>query len=332
MLLSLAIFAFVCQSELVQLIQVNGGFNKPFFILYVEHSAFSVFITFVYFYRKLWLKTKGNEIFRAEQALINELPLVWKNTFMQNFHCKIIFVTIAFSSATICWYISVSKIALGEITAIYNTNAFFTYLLSILFLNEKLLWIKLFAVLISFVGVILITFGGNDESDSAQEISESAIGYASALISSVCTAGYEILYGKTMVPATPRTAFSLYVTGWMGVYSMLLGLPVFPILHYFAWERFELPTASVLLYISINAVIGIIYNSVFFLLISHTSPVYAAVGILLSIPLTSLVDRILNDTILGWNLVIGTFMICAGFYFLQVKGPKYNHIEELPPF
>jgi drug/metabolite transporter (DMT)-like permease len=228
-------------------------------------------------------------------------------------------LTLTFTIGTLSWYISVSKIPLGEITAIYNTSCFFTYLLAIVFLKERFEWVKIIAVTISILGILIIALV---DSQVVTLQSEMFVGYSSAVISSLGVAVYEVLYAKTVVPQTPSVLFSLFVTGCIGICTIPLGVVFFPILHYSGYEIFGLPTLEQFGYLLLNAIIGVIFNALFFLVIAFESPVFAAVGILLSIPITSLVDRIVMGTQFGWNLIAGSVLITIGFLILQNQLPR----------
>ena len=58
--------------------------------------------------------------------------------------------------SAICWWISISLTSVADLTAIWNSSAFWSYIFSIYILKEHLQKFKLLAVLLACTGVILI--------------------------------------------------------------------------------------------------------------------------------------------------------------------------------
>ena len=233
---------------------------------------------------------------------------------------RIFLLTCVFTSASLAWYISVSKIPLGDITAIYNTSCFFTYFLSIFLLKERFSWIKFSAVLLSILGIFIISlhYSKNSLNDVIEDSRPDAVlGYIAAIISSLFAALYEILYSKLIVPRKPSVVFSLFVTSFIGVFTLFLGIIMFPVLHFTGLETFELPSQESVPYIILVSLLGIIFNSLFLLVIMFSGPVLAATGILISIPLTYLADYIFFSSRITAKVLIGSSLIFFGYFLLQ---------------
>ena len=109
-------------------------------------------------------------------------------------------------------------------------------------------------------------------------------------------------------------------------------MDLFPIFHFTGLEVFTLPpwTWEAWGSLALLAVLGMTFNSLFLLAITTTGPVIAALGILVAIPLTTLADWLISNipspsdhgripTTIGWNMVVGSAFIFAGFYLLQVQ-------------
>lgn len=107
-------------------------------------------------------------------------------------------------------------------------------------------------------------------------------------------------------------------TAWIGLSTLLLEwTPLVP-LHYLGLETFSLPPNTYFfLLISVNAAMAFSYNALFLLSIVMTSPVFAAVMVMMTIPLTAVIDSIFRHAYFGiWEL-FGTGLICIGFGFLM---------------
>ncbi|KAJ3090793.1 hypothetical protein HK102_002656 [Quaeritorhiza haematococci] len=274
-------------------------------------------------------------------------------------------LTLVFTSAAYAWYISISRIPVSAVTAIYNTSCFFAYLLSIWMLPDeeagghggKVRLSKVAAVLMSVCGIAVITFlnpngaedsvgsgsdnNGGEEgsvrdlsaswlhavSQSSPTISSAAVGYLSALLSSIFVALYEVLYKSHLVPAfphTPSTFLSLHITGLIGIATLTFGIIPLPLLHLSGFETFRFPTLEEFKGVVVIGVLGVVYNACFMLVIALSGPVVAAVGIMMSIPVTTLVDVAVKGTGVGLNTVVGAMMIFAAYAVLNsnINGGK----------
>lgn len=324
LLLFLAIAAFVLQSQFVSLVQ--SSYYQPFFLLYICHSAYILFLPGLYIYYYLYQNTASLEVefLGAKKSLEDSNSL--------SFSTKMTLLTFVFTCTSLFWYSAVSKIPIGEITAIYNTSCFFTYILSLYFLNEQFSTLKFSAVLLSIAGICTIALLEEPQSPSKSTASnEALIGYSFAILSSICAASYEIIYTRLAIPKTPSLVFSLYITSLIGFITICFGFILFPLFHFTGIEVFILPPPAEYFYISLIAILGLIFNSVFLLVITFSGPVTAATGILVSIPLTSLLDYILVGTRVGWNILIGSILIFVGFVLLQYSGSVHGDDEESGP-
>jgi drug/metabolite transporter (DMT)-like permease len=322
----LCILSFVLQSMTVQLVQGAKDYYKPFFLMYIAHGSYILFFPTVYGYFRLKGLTH-KEFLDTKETIKSELPRFGIPLNPIHYWKRIITLTLLFSAASLFWYFSVSKIPIGDISAIYNTSCFFVYVLSVLILKERFMWTKLAAVIISIIGIGFISlWSPNREFDVANAV----VGYSFAVLSSVCAAMYEVLYSMIAVPKTPSMFFSLYVTGSIGLVTLVLGLLAFPIFHWTGVEIFELPPLELWPYIGLISLLGMAFNSLFLLVITFSGPVFAAVAILISIPLTSIVDYFFTHHPFSWNIAIGSLCIFVGFYLLQRNGISQADEEAQP--
>ncbi|KAI8926741.1 hypothetical protein BC831DRAFT_549664 [Entophlyctis helioformis] len=353
--LAVAVSAFILQSEVVQYVQGPKSFYKPWFILYVAHGFYAAFLPMQLLYTvcvrgdptdSYWsriVKSAGSLLSKSPDDLLPSAPqqsyaslptsLPSANAATTDaslsglsegwiYLCllgRTSLLTLLFTCGALSWYVSVSKIPMSDVTAIYNTSCFFTYVLSTVLLKESLQLRKVAAVCLSVTGIGLIALLGErkDPGTIGGDAASVTIGYAAATTASICVALYEVLYTRLVVPSPPSISFSLHITGLIGVVTLLGGLPLFPILHYTGLEVFEWPDTSAWMYITLIAVLGIVFNALFMLVMAFVGPVLAAVGILMTIPLTTVVDVIVTGQSVGWNTVAGSVAILGGFALLH---------------
>ncbi|KAG0306093.1 hypothetical protein BGZ98_003000 [Dissophora globulifera] len=248
-------------------------------------------------------------------------------------------MTTLFMIPSYLWYTCVAMTSMSNLTAIYNTACFFAYLFSVLLLREKIVLNKVLAVFLSLVGVAIISLTSRDGSapegeDLAPGINQGAVamtGNVLALIGAALYGFEEVVYKKYASPKVQPIVFANTLTGLMGVVTCtMLWVPI-PLLHWMGHEVFELPTLNEFTSILMIAALGLIYNGCFMIVVSQTSPVFAAVGVMATIPLVALTDWVLFNEIVGWGNIIGGLSILAGFGILvrenrkaQTLAPKLN--------
>ncbi|KAJ2670309.1 hypothetical protein GGH99_006262 [Coemansia sp. RSA 1285] len=223
------------------------------------------------------------------------------------------------------WYVAVGLTSMSKVTAIYNMSCFFAYLFSVLLLKERVMVIKCVAVALSIVGVVFMTLinNGPDAQDAASQ-QEAAAAFnrelLGDLLSLTCSCGiglYQVLYKKY---AVPKNHHSLYYINFM---TTLLGLGTFvvfwvpiPVLHVLRVEMFHWPNKEQLVLVLGNAFFGVAYNAGFMIALSVLSPLFAAIGVMLTIPVTAAVDMAVQGQVLAWNVFVGGGGILAGFVML----------------
>ena len=147
----------------------------------------------------------------------------------------ILLLTIGMSLPGLLWYIAVSLASISDVTAIWNTNAFWAYLLSVYFLHphgaatnlhsdpreqtearqgwwKRLEPRKLLAVALACIGVCVVVYSGTDDSNASEESIQRPVEAPSAplagdlltLLASVIYAAMQVLYKKYIaLPSEP---------------------------------------------------------------------------------------------------------------------------------
>ncbi|KAJ3126305.1 hypothetical protein HK098_007688 [Nowakowskiella sp. JEL0407] len=238
-------------------------------------------------------------------------------------------LSIVFSVGSYAWYLAVTRIPMPDLTAIYDSSCVFVYILAIFLLGEEITVLKVVSVGITFIGVLFISMDGisPDAVKKNQGTVDMVFGYFAAFASSICVSLYEVLYKKYAVPPPPRSAstfFSFHLTGLIGLMSLVILWPVFIVLHVLRLEEFEPPMISfenlpLILCIAINVGFGLTYNVTFNLLVAIAGPVFASIGIMLTIPLLVFVDWIFTGTFASVGMVTGSLAILIGFCGMSIS-------------
>ncbi|KAI0068224.1 hypothetical protein BV25DRAFT_1793344 [Artomyces pyxidatus] len=171
----LTLFAFVVESQLTQYVQTNLEYRQPFFLFYVVHSSFiTIFPLHLAF---LAVKTQS-----PVEPLLSGLFFAIKTQFAPHaqrhaatihrspfptfrFLRLIVLLTVGVTVPGLLWFASVSLSPISDVTAIWNTNAFFAYLITVRLF--KLDWEprKLAAVVLATLGTLAVVYGGVQQAD-----------------------------------------------------------------------------------------------------------------------------------------------------------------------
>ncbi|KAF9430079.1 hypothetical protein BGZ94_008443, partial [Podila epigama] len=222
-------------------------------------------------------------------------------------------MTTLFMVPSYLWYFCVTLTSMANLTAIYNTACFFAYIFSIVLLKEKIVRNKVIAVVLSLVGVAIIGLTTkNPEEDASAMGKVRWVGDVLSLIGAALYGFEEVMYKKYASPKIHSVTFANTMTGLMGVVTcLMLWIPI-PILHVIGHEVFELPKKNEMLSILMIATLGLVYNGCFMIVVSQTSPVFAAVGVMATIPLVALTDWVVFRDTIGWGNIVGGISILVG--------------------
>lgn len=252
----------------------------------------------------------------------------------------IIFVSLLTAGITcpaLLWYASVSLAPVSDITALFNTHAFWAYLLSTALLPpppDQPRWqpYKLLAVLLACAGVFATVYGSADDNTAGTAGttgSNPLLGNLLALISAVSYALYQVAYKRWAVPpsaATPSSyeavatadtdeaaplssprepdeslpfgLFPNFVTSTAGLATLgVLWIPM-ALSRWFGEGGFEMPGDWwTMSCVCMIAASGLVFNAGFMVLLALWGPIIASVGNLLTIVLVMIVDVVLSRDI-----------------------------------
>ncbi|GAA5809900.1 hypothetical protein MFLAVUS_003315 [Mucor flavus] len=354
-MLAICIISFVLQTELAQYVQKTTSYSKPYFILYVSHSCYAFmlplqliaeYIQLHYFNAK---SKKGRTISQNIVETINNSKSSINNSIVElqyrvqgNHVFPLGFIVRTCLSLSVLltlpayiWYLSVNLTSMSNLTAIYNTGCFFAYLFSILMLHDRIVAAKVGAVLLCMVGVLAMacwplpgdTDGGNGD-DTNQSIGKEWIGIAVASFGAATYGFYEVYYKKFAAPSQPTILFANAVTGTIGIVTFLVFWIPFPILHFTGIEIFELPDLTTFKYILGIASMSVIYNATFMAVIALVNPVFAAVGVMLTVPAVAITDVLVTGVMVPTSTIIGSIFILTGFVILNKQVGKEEKLDE----
>ncbi|KAF9928141.1 hypothetical protein FBU30_002597 [Linnemannia zychae] len=211
-----------------------------------------------------------------------------------------------------------------NLTAIYNTSCFFAYLFSVMLLRERIVLKKVLAVFLSLAGVAVIAITSQSTDESAKQAFP-MVGNVLALILAALYGFEEVIYKKYASPTIMPITFANTLTGLMGIVTLFVLWIFIPIFHWIGHEVFEWPTGREFGGVLLVATCGLVYNGCFMIVVSQTSPVFAAVGVMATIPIMTLVDWGIFRESVSWGSIVGGVCILVGFAILV----RENHKQAL---
>ncbi|EMC98282.1 hypothetical protein BAUCODRAFT_66267 [Baudoinia panamericana UAMH 10762] len=210
-------------------------------------------------------------------------------------------------------------------TILTSTSSIFTLLFGAVFKVERFTLRKLFAVIASLAGIMLISgadFSGGTTDDEhrgdfpEKTLGEIALGDSLALLSAVMY-GLYASFMKKRVGDESRVSLPIFF-GFVGLINVVLLWPGFFILHFAGWETFESPpTKRVVMIIVVNSLASLIADLAWAYAILLTSPIVVTVGLSMTIPLSLIGQMVLNNQTAGVVYWLGAAVVVLSFVFVN---------------
>jgi len=233
------LIAFVVESQLTQYVQTTLGYRNPFFIFYLVHSSFAVIFPIHLLYLTATTKYTISSLSKGVLfAITNHLTPEASTSsrfsltmFPRWQFLRLIFaLTVGVTLPALLWFASVSLASISDVTAIWNTNAFFAYIFTVKLFGLKWERRRLIAVILATLGVAVVIYGGSASTEPNQTSSDTAppvkptyikpsaplVGDLLTLVASIGYAFYQVAYKKyAALPSDPE------VTSEGGLYQHL---------------------------------------------------------------------------------------------------------------
>ncbi|OLY78417.1 putative vacuolar membrane protein [Smittium mucronatum] len=256
----------------------------------------------------------------SQYALKNHLKSV-----IINYVLVFVFLSFMLNFFSYLWYAALEFTTISKVTAIYNTSCFFAYLFSVLILKHKLKLSKIMSVVLSVIGVFImsfIDFNANSKNNPSKFTDYTKkhqfLGDILICLCSIGTGLTQTMYGKYI---KPRNYYSMlfinFSTFSLGLATLLCNWIVIFFLDFTKIEIFAIPNQFQMKFILINTLFGLVYNASFIILLSLTSPIFAAVGVMLTIPISILADIFIEGNIINPSVYFGGIFVLAGFFLLS---------------
>ncbi|KAF9787162.1 hypothetical protein BJ322DRAFT_1107239 [Thelephora terrestris] len=216
----LVLVAYVVESQLAQYIQATLKYRQPYFLFYAAHSSFWIIFPLHVAYLSLTTGRPVKDYMRGLSLAIKrhvagsfkgseDIKFPWPR-----FATMLGLMTVGVTLPALLWFCAVSLAPLTDVTAIWNANAFFAYMIAVKMF--KLPWDRkrMFAVVLATGGVMAVIYGGTSiqEEKNKQPVVSRAVPTATApllgdlltLVGSIGYGLYQVLYKKHIaLPSDP---------------------------------------------------------------------------------------------------------------------------------
>eukprot|EP01029_Cantina_marsupialis_P015630 TRINITY_DN3432_c0_g2_i1.p1 TRINITY_DN3432_c0_g2~~TRINITY_DN3432_c0_g2_i1.p1 ORF type:complete len:432 (+),score=135.16 TRINITY_DN3432_c0_g2_i1:58-1296(+) len=310
------ILTWVLWTEVAVNVTTDQDYYRPFLTVWLSQVPIMLLLPIGYFMMRVVAKKEGRAF-----TLKSEIE---KYGFtIKSFIFHMTWIGVFYFLPNFCWFDAIAEegMTLSIGTVVFNSSAAFVFLFSMIFLGEKFNWMKGCSLVLSVVGVIIISLAKDE--DGGDWISK----WVMMIFFGAITYGlWEVVYVRWGCNrADLSVSMVTFITGMMGLVGCCFGLLCFFPLHWTGFEEYPTPTWETVWSLVANGVAGALYNISFLVgLGTARTPVLVAMAILLTIPATSISDYFLHDVTMNGTQFIGAGFVSAGFIWLTLK-EHYDH-------
>ncbi|KIK28563.1 hypothetical protein PISMIDRAFT_27567 [Pisolithus microcarpus 441] len=229
------LLAFVVETQLSQFLQTTLEYRQSYFIFYTVHSCFLLSLPIHLIYLLCTTKNGLRPLLRGLRFAIVRQLTTGSEEYADTRHRALPFARTAFlvvlltifsSLPGLLWFAAVPLASVTDITAIWNANAFFTYVFSVKLLGMNWGALRLLAVCLATLGVMTVVYGGTKASPPGPESATKSIAHQPApfvgdiltLVASLVYAFYQVVYKKYIALPTDPDLTS-QSANYQGLYS-----------------------------------------------------------------------------------------------------------------
>ncbi|KAH9728863.1 solute carrier family 35 member f5 [Citrus sinensis] len=184
-------------------------------------------------------------------------------------------------------------------TILSSTSSLFTFLVSLLFLGEKFTWVKLVSVLLCMAGTIIVSLGDSENSSSVSATaSNPLLGDILSLASAGLYAVYITLIRKKLPDDDGKNgdASMAQFLGFLGLFNLIIFLPVALILHFTKLEPFyRLTLKQFCLIVGKGLLDNVLSDYLWAKAVLLTTATVATAGLTIQVPLAAVVDSLTGN-------------------------------------
>ncbi|KAG8922474.1 hypothetical protein FRC00_007416 [Tulasnella sp. 408] len=205
--------ASVTMTLMTDYVEGDLEYRQPYFIVYASQSCLSFLIPLHLAYLSWKTKVPASRyIVELKHTLAQQFPKSDSPGINYRSLTRTVFISATgFTAMSVLWYLCVIFAPISDATAIWSTNAFWTYIFSVLASSpyissnggevQKWEFRKLFAVSMASVGVAAVAYGGSNQTQqttSPESPKLALLGDALALASALTSAIWAVWYDRSI--------------------------------------------------------------------------------------------------------------------------------------
>lgn len=210
-------------------------------------------------------------------------------------------------------------------TILSSASSLFTFLVSLVFLHEKFTWLKLISVLLCMGGTIIVSLGDSDTGLNATA-SNPLLGDILALVSSGLYAVYITLIRKKLPDDDDENsghASMAQFLGFLGLFNLLIFLPVALILNFTKLEPFQtLSWKQFGLIVGKGLLDNVLSDYLWAKAVLLTTTTVATAGLTIQVPMAAIVDSLTGNAPHLMDY-IGAAAVMLGFAGINIPSDAF---------
>ncbi|KAL0459307.1 UNVERIFIED_CONTAM: putative vacuolar membrane protein [Sesamum latifolium] len=232
--------------------------------------------------------------------------------------------------AQLTFNLSLKYTSVTSNTILSSSSSLFTFLVALVFLGEKFTWLKLISVLLCMGGTIIVSLG-DSKAGSSLVASSPVIGDILALASSAFYAVYTTLLRHKLPDDDDEVQGRVsmaQVLGFLGLFNLLLFLPVALILEFTKLENFHILSRRDLgLIVGKGLLDNVLSDYLWAKAVLLTTTTVATAGLSIQVPLAAIVDSLTGNAphLLEY---IGAVVVMVGFTVLNIPSGVLSRTTE----
>ena len=303
LLLVLVAVIWVGASHLIKAIFADLGFDRPFFLTYFNTCGFVLWLLGGWCNAD-WRGKLPEEVGGGGGSIHSE------DAVCRQYLSHALMFAPLWMGANYTFHLSLTRASVASNSILSNTSSLWTMILSVLFFGETATANKMAAVVLTIGGATMVALADSEGAEESAAAAAAQSGNLLALLSAVCYAVYTVALRARVPDAVIMPVFF----GYVGLVVLVTGVPFLLLFHLTDVEPFSLPSPYVLVFLSVNALIGTNVSDVLWArAVVLTSPVIATLALSLTIPFSMLSDSFLGGSTFSGLYISGSLLVLSGF-------------------
>ncbi|KAJ7950415.1 thiamine-repressible mitochondrial transport protein THI74 [Quillaja saponaria] len=232
--------------------------------------------------------------------------------------------------AQLAFNLSLKYTTVTSNTILSSASSLFTFLVSLAFLGEKFTWVKFISVLLCMGGTIIVSLG-DSQSGLSSISSNPLLGDFLALVSAGLYAAYITLIRKKLPDDDGKSgrASMAQFLGFLGLFNLIIFLPVVLILNFTKLEPFYMLTPKQLgLIVGKGLLDNVLSDYLWAKAVLLTTTTVASAGLSIQVPLAAIVDSLTGNAphLLDY---LGAVAVMIGFAGINIPSDVFSRSNEV---